>query len=198
MLIVSRRTGLIFGLASLLSFSPNTFAQSTAQDLGSKPDPNSLKRLQPYLDSPRLVGQSNFSYWGFDIYHASLWVGVNAFKAEQWQVQRLALELRYLRDFDGKAIAQRSLDEIQAQSALPKYKAQAWLGTLENLFPNVRKGQSLTGIYLPDMGAHFLIDNTRLGEIKDPELAKRFFDIWLAKQTSAPELRKKLIADTQN
>jgi hypothetical protein len=33
-----------------------------------------------------------------------------------------------------------------------------------------------------------------IGEIKDLELAKRFFDIWLSPQTSAPQLRKRLFA----
>ena len=50
------------------------------------------------------------------------------------------------------------------------------------------------GIYIPNVGAQFLYENALIGEIKDLELAKRFFDIWLSPQTSAPQLRKRLFA----
>ena len=195
---ISRRSGFVLSFAAVLNTWGSTFAQSTPSESDLKPNPESLKRLQPYLDSPRLVGQGKYSYWGFDVYHASLWTGKNAMRPEQWQAQNLALELLYLRDFEGKDIAKRSVDEMQAQSSLPTDKARAWLKTLETLFPNVRQGQRLTGIYLSDGNAHFLFDNKSLGEIKDPELAKRFFAIWLAPQTSAQELRKNLFAEAHN
>ena len=152
-------------------------------------------RLRPFLGNPRLVGEDKFTYWGFEVYHASLWTGSNALRPEQWQSQRLALELRYLRDFAGKDIAQRSVDEMQAQNPLSSDKAQSWLQQLSAIFPNIKKGDSLTGIYLPDQGAQFLYDNQPVGEIKDTELAQRFFAIWLSPQTSAPKLRQRLFTD---
>jgi len=180
------------GTIALLGADLSAWAQAPSQP-GPMATPTT-KRLQPYLNNPRLVGQGKFTFWGLDIYQASLWTGDNPLLPEQWHTQGLALELRYLRDFDGKDIAKRSLDEINGQSAVAKDKAQAWLKAMEDLFPNVRKGQSLTGIYLADKGAQFLFDNTVLGELKDPELAKRFFAIWLSPQTSAPELRQKLFS----
>jgi hypothetical protein len=151
--------------------------------------------LQPHLNSPRLVGQGKYIYWGFDVYWASLWSEDNPLRSDQWHTQRLALELRYLRDFDGKDIAKRSVDEMHKQSPLAIETATAWLKALEALFPNIRKGQSLTGIYVPNSSAPFLFNNQPLGKITDAELAKRFFAIWLSPQTSAPELRKKLFAE---
>jgi hypothetical protein len=129
------------------------------------------------------------------VYWASLWSGENMLRPDQWQTQRLALELRYLRDFDGKDIAKRSVDEMHMQSPLSAETSSVWLKALEALFPNVRKGQSLTGIYVPNAGAQFLFNNKPLGTLADAELAKRFFAIWLSPQTSAPELRKKLFAE---
>jgi hypothetical protein len=101
-----------------------------------------------------------------------------------------------MRDFKGADIAKRSIDEIHAQSPLAKSQSNAWLKALEDIFPNVSKGQTLTGIYIPNTGVVFLYDNALQGEVKDLELAKRFFDIWLSPQTSAPELRKRLFAET--
>ena len=165
-----------------------------AQGKPSDADPTRIKRLQPYLQTPNLIGQGKYTYWGFDVYNASLWASEATLVPEQWGNQRIALELQYLRDFNGADIAKRSIDEMHAQNALSKSKASIWLKTLEGIFPNVAKGQSLTGIYIPNAGAQFLFDNTVIGEIKDTELSKRFFDIWLAPQTSAPDLRKKLFA----
>ncbi|NDF45712.1 MAG: hypothetical protein EB125_08480 [Betaproteobacteria bacterium] len=153
------------------------------------------QHLRPFLGNPRLVGQDTYTYWGFDVYHASLWAGPQALPPEQWQSHRLALELRYLRQFSGKDIAQRSIDEMQAQSPLPPSQAQAWLQQLQGIFPNVRKGDRLTGVYLPDKGATFLLDQAPLGGIQDLELAQRFFAIWLSPKTSAPALRQKLLAN---
>ena len=165
-----------------------------AQIKTSEADAVRMKRLQPYLQTPTLIGQGKFTYWGFDVYVASLWATENSVNAEQWQMQRIALELNYLRDLKGSDIAKSSIDEIHAQSPLPKSKANLWLKTLEGIFPNIEKGQTLVGIYIPNVGAQFLHENTQIGEIKDIELAKRFFDIWLSPQTSAPQLRKRLFA----
>ena len=153
-----------------------------------------IKRLQPYLQTPTLIGQGKYTYWGFDVYVASLWASDSNVDAEQWQTQRIALELNYLRDFKGVDIAKSSIDEIHTQSPLPKSKATLWLKTLEDIFPNIKKGQTLVGIYIPNVGAQFLYETALIGEIKDLELTKRFFDIWLSQQTSAPQLRKRLLA----
>ena len=165
-----------------------------AQTKTAEADPVKIKRLQPYLQTPTLIGRGKLTYWGFDVYLASLWASEASVNAEQWQMQRIALELNYLRDFKGADIAKSSIDEIHAQSSLPKSKATLWLKTLEDIFPNIKKGQTLVGIYIPNVGAQFLYETALIGEIKDLELTKRFFDIWLSQQTSAPQLRKRLLA----
>ena len=170
------------------------FGQLAAQNKTQDLDPARVKRHQPYLTTPALIGQGKYSYWGFDVYNASLWAAEMPIAPDQWANQRIALELQYLREFTGADIAKQSIDEMHAQSALPKNKAAVWLKTLDGIFPNVGKGQSLTGIYIPNTGAQFLFNNTSIGEIKDLELARRFFDIWLSPQTSAPDLRKLLFA----
>lgn len=189
----TRRHALVLGLATVAGSANVLWAQAPASP--SVQPQQRWQRLRPYLGNPRLVGEHKFTYWGFEVYHASLWTGANALSPTQWHTQRLALELRYLRDFAGKDIAQRSVDEMHAQSPLPSDKAQSWLKQLNAIFPNIKKGDSLTGIYLPEQGAQFLHDNTSVGEIKDAELAQRFFAIWLAPQTSAPALRQRLFAD---
>lgn len=180
-------------LLSVLCANP-LVAQNKTPDVES----GRIKRLEPYLQTPKLIGQGKYTYWGFDVYNASLWAMDAVISPDQWHTQRIALELQYLREFSGADIAKRSIEEINSQSSLPKNKAAIWLKTLEGIFPNVAKGQTLTGIFIPNVGAQFVYENTLIGEIKDFELARRFFDIWLAPQTSAPDLRKRLFAGTQN
>ncbi len=146
--------------------------------------------------TPRLIGQHRFTYWGFEVYDASLW-GSTVFAPEEWAKQSLVLELRYLRDFKGVDIAQRSIDEMHGQRTLSATQKQAWFGVLHSLIPNVRTGERLTGVYSPDKGMQLLHQDRLLGEVPDVELAQRFFGIWLAPETSQRQLRQQLLAGAQ-
>jgi hypothetical protein len=143
-----------------------------------------------------LVGQQRFTYWGFEVYDASLWASAT-FVAEDWATQLLVLELRYLRDFKSADIAQRSIDEMQGQRALSATQQSNWSATLQALIPNVRAGERITGIYTPNKGMQLLHQDRVLGELRDPELAQRFLGIWLAPETSQRKLRQQLLAGAQ-
>ena len=149
-----------------------------------------------FRGAPRLIGQHRFTYWGFEVYDASLW-GNTAFAPQDWAKQSLVLELRYLRDFKGADIAQRSIDEMQGQRTLSAAQKQTWAGVLQSLIPNVRSGERLTGIYTPDKGMQLLHQDRLLGEVTDVDLAQRFFGIWLAPETSQRQLRQQLLAGAQ-
>jgi hypothetical protein len=142
------------------------------------------------------VGGQRFTYWGFDVYDASLWANVS-FAPEDWARQDLILELRYLRDFKGLDIAQRSVDEIHKQRALSAEKKQKWFSALQALIPDVRSGERLTGVYTPGKGMKLLHQDRTVGEVADAELAQRFFGIWLAAETSQRQLRQRLLAGAQ-
>jgi hypothetical protein len=167
-----------------------------AQDSASSKEllAQTLQQLRPLLGNPRLVGEHRLTYWGFEVYHARLWANSAAFSPADWASQRLVLELRYLRDFQGLDIAQRSITEIQNQGPLSAERSAAWRQSLQLLMPNIRKGETLTGAYLPESGAQFWHQGQALGEIRDTEFARRFFGIWLSPQSSQPVLRQQLLA----
>jgi hypothetical protein len=165
-------------------------AQTTSDQLQTKPPSAAALR------TPRLVGQQRFTYWGFEVYDASLWAS-SPFVAEDWAKQVLVLELRYLRDFKGADIAQRSMDEMQGQRLLSNTQQSSWSTTLQSIIPNVRAGERVTGIYNPDKGMQLLHQDRVLGELRDPELAQRFLGIWLAPETSQRKLRQQLLAGAQ-
>ena len=186
-LSVGLQTGLMLAAVWQL---PRADAQTPATD--ALP----TQRLQGWLPTPRLMGQQRFTYWGFSIYDASLWANAT-FSASEWAKQPLVLELRYLRDFKGADIAQRSMDEMQGQRALTPAQTQTWSTLLHQLIPNVREGERLTGVYLPQKGLRLLHQDQLLGEVRDHELAQRFMGIWLAPETSQRQLRQQLLAGAQ-
>ena len=154
------------------------------------------QQLRTYLRTPRLVGQQRLTYWGFDIYDASLWASA-PFAPEAWAKQTLVLTLRYLRDFKGADIAQRSIDEMQGQRTLTPAQLKNWSALLQALIPNVRVGESITGFYQPDKGMQLLHQDRLLGDLSDTELAQRFLGIWLAPESSQRQLRLQLLARAQ-
>ena len=187
---MQRRHWLITAVPLVCAWS----AQAQDSPAGKEWIAQALPRLRPLLGNPRLVGEHRFTYWGFDVYHASLWASSTAFAAADWATQRLVLELRYLRDFQGRDIAQRAITEMHSQRALSPEQSAAWLDSLQALLPNVRSGETLTGVYAPESGAQFLHQGKPVGDIREAEFARRFFGIWLSPQTSQPQLRQQLLA----
>ena len=131
--------------------------------------------------------------WGFDVYDAKLWTRAG-FAPATYVRHPFALELAYLRGLKGAAIAQRSLDEMKRQAPINDSQGQVWLQAMQALFPDVQKGDRITGVNKPDQGAEFWLNDRRLGQVNDPLFAQLFFGIWLSPQTSAPEVRKALLA----
>lgn len=144
------------------------------------------------LPDAQLGGNTRLTYLGFKIYDASLWVAP-AFTVAQFDRHAFALELSYLRGFNGSAIAQRSIVEMRRQGDLPEADLARWKQQMLQLFPNVRKGDRITGINQPGVGAVFLLNGAPLGTIADEAFARHFFGIWLSEQTSDARLRKALI-----
>lgn len=146
----------------------------------------------PSLVQPRQVGNGLYSYWGFDIYQASLWAEPG-FDAAALPSQRYALELHYRRSFKGRDIAERSIAEMRRVGSFSEAQAQGWLSAMQAAFPDVAAGDRLTGVNLPGRGVQFYANGKPTREINDPEFARLFFGIWLSEQTSAPKLRLALL-----
>jgi len=144
------------------------------------------------LPAAALAGQAKLTFWGFEVYQASLWVAPG-FSAGAFADHGFALELAYLRDFAGADIAKRSLTEMARQAPLSADQAARWGEQMRALFPDVMAGDRLTGVHQPGVGARFLFNGQPVGEIADAEFARRFFGIWLSPQTSQPSLRLALL-----
>ena len=144
------------------------------------------------LPGANLLGSGRLTFLGLSIYDARLWVG-DGFKAESYEQSPLAIELEYARTLYGKLIAERSLDEMKRAGGVSDAQSDSWLATMKQIFPDVAKGDRITGVVRPGESARFFLNSKAIGEVRDTEFARRFFGIWLAPKTSEPKLRLALL-----
>jgi len=152
--------------------------------------------LHPALPDATLAGQATLTFWGFEVYRASLWVAPG-FAASSFEQSPFALELAYLRDFKGADIARRSIAEMQRQSPMTPAQAAAWEKQMQTLFPDIKTGDRLSGVNQPGIGAEFWHNGRWLGAVRDSAFARQFFGIWLSPTTSEPPLRRALLAQVK-
>jgi hypothetical protein len=145
------------------------------------------------LASAKLTGSARLSVFGFQVYDARLWTA-SGFTRDSYASHAFALELAYLRDFEGAEIAKRSLKEMQGVEAFTAEQGRRWLAEMTRLFPDVKKGDRLTGVYQPGAGVAFLYNDRPAGEVRDPDFARVFMGIWLSPRTSEPAMRTQLLA----
>jgi len=162
----------------------------SAWAVGARPVPQEVASSVP---DAVLGGFSRLTYLGFKVYDASLWVAPG-FKVDNFERHAFALELAYLRSFSGASIAERSVAEMRRQGPVPEARLAEWKQKMEALFPNVQRGDRITGVHKPGSGAVFLLNGRPLGTIADEAFSQRFFGIWLSAQTSDTRLRSALVA----
>lgn len=132
-------------------------------------------------------GSGEFRRFGFLVYEATLWAG-----GEDPLRPPLALKLTYKRSIAGRAIAEASVKEIRNLGLADERLLKLWGEQMAGLFPDVRDGDHILGVYQPD-SARFFFNGRLLGSIDDPAFARAFFAIWLDAKSSAPELRNLLL-----
>ena len=155
------------------------------------------REVHAELPNATLGGNARFTFLGIGVYDASLWV-TPGFSVGDYDRHAFALTLSYLRDFSGAAIADRSVAEMRRQPGPAEASLDTWARRMREVFPDVRKGDRLTGIHRPGEGARFHANGQLAGSIADAEFSRRFFGIWLSAQTSDSRLRDALAAPGAN
>jgi Chalcone isomerase-like len=148
--------------------------------------------LKAELNAGRLLGEAKLKYFGIHVYDIRLW-GEADFNGRELQSRPLALELQYARALEGKAIAERSLKEMQGLDTIDAASAERWLQQMRQIFPDVNKGDRITGVQRPGEAARFFVNGQPRGEVRDAEFTRLFFGIWLSPRTSQPKLREALL-----
>lgn len=145
--------------------------------------------IKKYASNLEIVGQGRLTYMIWDVYDATLYAPNGSYQ----KGKPFVLSLDYLRKIKGEDIVERSIKEMRKQGYTNEKKLNQWAKKMAEIFPDVDKGVSLTGIRHENGYTFFYKNGTRIGVIKDKEFSEKFFDIWLNEKTSDPKLRKKLL-----
>jgi len=148
-----------------------------------------LNVARQVLEQPAVVGQARLTVLFFKIYDATLYAPKGQYRADQ----PFVLTLRYLREFEGEKIAQRTVDEMRKQGFSNEAKLVLWLRAMNTLFPDVRPGVELSAVRLASGATDFYRGDQRIGQVADPEFGRQFFAIWLGEKTSEPAMRRQLL-----
>jgi len=147
----------------------------------------------PALPEGIASGPATLRVLGIQVYNARLWAPA-PFNPAQWDDAPVVLELEYLRNFSGVAIADRSIVEMRRVGMFTDEQASRWTDQLRRVFPDVKSGDRIAGVHHPGRGVSFLFNDRVIGEISDAEFARLFFAIWLGPNTSEPGMRRQLLA----
>lgn len=155
-------------------------------NIDAPPLPAAVAALAPGL---RPQGGGEMTFFGLSIYDGWYWSGAHAWAPDGLYV----LDLHYHRNLEGASIAERSVAEIEGIGAGNSAQRERWGEAMRRLFPNMRKGDRITGVNLPPGTARFYFNGQPIGEIDDPGFARAFFGIWFDPRTSRPAFRKQLL-----
>ncbi len=137
----------------------------------------------------RLQGQGELRWFGLRLYEASLWA-----PGGRWQADRpYALELRYARDIPSQRLVEASIEEMRRLGVADDERLARWKLALQQAFPDVKSGDVIIGLYLPDRGVEFYHQGRLSGRVDDVDFARAFFAIWLDERTREPALRARLL-----
>ncbi|MGD2141738.1 MAG: chalcone isomerase family protein [Burkholderiales bacterium] len=157
--------------------------------LAVPPLPDSISGKMPDL---RPAGEGRLRWLGFHIYDAALWARADAVTVNS----EFALDIRYARNIAAKRIISTSVKEMRRLGFDDPARLEKWAEQMARVFPDIRKGDRLTGVNLPGVGAEFYHNGQLTGMVPDGQFAIAFFSIWLDPRTREPELRESLIGQS--
>lgn len=164
-------SGILAGLCAGL-----LFAAATA---GAGPEEASLE----------LVGEGEYSWFGFRIYQASLSTDTGRFR--DWTAtERAHFEIRYYRNVSAAKLIEIAREEWQR---LDVDAPQAWIERMREVLPDVEEGDTLSCLVLADERTVFYHNGEKTGEVRDPNFGPAFLSIWLHPDAKAADLRRALI-----
>lgn len=139
------------------------------------------------------VGSGDMRWTVFKLYNISLLTDSGGYQPGDYPQ---ALEIRYFRDIKRKHLIKATDDQWQ-KLGIKAPQRQRWLQHLQDLWPDVSKGDTLRVEVDAAGTSHFLHNASPLGTLEDAEFSSSFLAIWLSPETSRPELRRRLIQDRQ-
>jgi hypothetical protein len=160
----------------------------SARAIEAPPLPSQVLALVPNL---KVQGGGELKFFGISVYDGYYWSPTRGWT----QDGSFALDLHYHRALDGAKIAERSVSEIAKLGYGSLEQRARWGEEMRRMFPDVRRGDRLTGVNLPGGIVRYFHNGKSIGEIADPGFARAFFGIWLDPKTSDVDFRQALLGE---
>lgn len=121
------------------------------------------------------VGEARYTLLAIPLFEAELWTGTGAFS---WS-SPFALTLTYERSARQSTLINRSISEMSGRGAGNAQTLAPLRTQLERCFPNIARGDRVTGVSTSANTAVFYHNGARRCEIEWPNFRRHFFGIWL-------------------
>jgi len=178
------------GLVPLVFAALLAMTTVPARAVDAPPLPSQVLALAPNL---KVQGGGELTFFGISVYDGYYWSPTRGWT----QDGPFALDLHYHRALDGARIAERSLSEIAKLGYGTAEQRARWGDEMRRMFPDVRRGDRLTGVNLPGGVVRYFHNGKSIGEIADPGFARAFFGIWLDPKTSEFAFRQLLLGESR-
>jgi hypothetical protein len=144
------------------------------------------------------IGGGELTWFGLSVYEARLYNSTGRVD-QAGGTGPLALEITYRRNVSRERLVRTTEREWgrlgQALGLRNRSQVEAWLGTLEGIWPDVAPGDRIVALVEPGGPTRFYGNGQPLGDIADPRFGPAFLGIWLHPDTRAPELRAELLGE---
>ncbi|NNC37269.1 MAG: hypothetical protein HKO02_07425 [Hyphomonadaceae bacterium] len=134
------------------------------------------------------VGSVAYKKAIFHLYDISLCSDTGTF---QWD-NPFVITLKYKRKFSSEMIVKATMVEMSRLSGRDQSEFEPLRPTVDKCFPNVKKGDQITGVSMGPDEAKFYYNGELTCEVKWAGFNEDFFGIWLADESRAPRKSKVL------
>ena len=140
------------------------------------------------------VGETRFKKFGLHVYDASFW-SLRDNTSRQEPITATALSISYARNVKAKLLLSSTYKEWRRLGFAQRHPLDAWLDSLEKIWPDIKKGDYLVFTSTSDGDNIFYSDNKILGNINDPAFGPAFLDIWLSINATNQKNRRELLGE---
>lgn len=140
------------------------------------------------------VGEAKFKKFGLHIYDASYWSLRNKDSAGNAS-SATALSIAYAKNIRARRLLSSTYKEWQRLGFAEEHPLDAWLELLEEIWPDVNKGDFIVFVNHSDGSNAFYSDSKFLGSVDDPEFGTAFLDIWLNINAKYKKHREELLGE---
>ncbi|MDC0349127.1 chalcone isomerase family protein [Alphaproteobacteria bacterium] len=170
----------------ILSFS--LFFSMLTVNADSSCEKNSIT-IQKFFGSKKKMGQGTVYKFIFPAYDISLWS-----KEKKWNYQTLfALEVKARWDSSKEEMLESTIEVMKRNTELTDDQEKEYTELLNSFYPDLKEGDLITVVYVPDQKIFFYHNNNLLKAPEDMFFARAFCDIWLAPKTKYKSAREAIL-----